>query len=203
MKNISFIVVIIFFVLGFIYLLVSKLDTVDYKLSPDATIVAFGDSLTAGYGSTKNNDYVSILSQKIGRPIINLGVSGDTTELARKRVGDVIKRKPELVIVFLGGNDLLRRVSIEDTFSNLDAIVSEISSSTTKVVLVAVPGSVFGDPYERRYKDIAEKYDAIYVKQFLSGLVGKKDLMYDAIHPNDEGYKIVAEKIYQAIKDTL
>jgi lysophospholipase L1-like esterase len=174
--------------------------TPEVKISENAKIVAFGDSLTYGYGSTKGNDYVTILSEKIGRPIVNLGVSGDTTGDALKRIDSVTKLQPGLVIVFLGGNDLLRRVDINNTFLNLDTILKKITENGARVILVAVPGSVFGDPYQNRFKDLAEKYDAIYVPQFLTKLVGNEELMYDEIHPNDAGYIIVAEKIFDAVK---
>lgn len=173
------------------------------EISEDGVIVAFGDSLTYGYGSSKDNDYVSLLSKMIDRPIVNLGVNGDTTADALKRIDSVTKLNPELVIVFLGGNDLLRRVNIETTFSNLDEIVSKIKTNGSKVVLVAVPGSVLGDPYEDRFKELAKKYDATYVPQFLSRLIINRELMSDSIHPNDEGYKIVAEKIFKAVKEYI
>lgn len=198
-----FITLIAIFLLGGLYLLVKPFDSQDYRISNEATIVAFGDSLTAGYGSSKDKDYVTVLSRMINRPIVNLGMSGDTTTGALNRVGEITKRNPELVIIFLGGNDVLRRENLNTTFGNLDEIVKVSSQNGAKVVLVGVPGSVFGDPYEKRFKEIAKKYDAIFIPQFLSKLIGKKDLMYDAIHPNDAGYKIVAEKIYEVVKDLI
>lgn len=181
----------------------SSFDSVDYKVSKEATIVAFGDSLTAGYGSTKDNDYVTVLSKTIAHPIVNLGIPGDTTENALLRVNQVIDRKPELVIVFLGGNDLLRRVPVDTTFNNLDKILQAITDSGAKIVLVGVPGSVIGDKYEKRFEALAKKYNAIYVPQFMSRLIARREYMHDAIHPNDEGYKIVAEKIYEKIKEII
>lgn len=165
-----------------------------------ATVVAFGDSLTSGYGTTEGKDYVSLLSAKIGEPIINLGLSGDTASSALNRVDEAISKDPKFVIVFLGGNDVLQKIPIDETFIKLDEIVRKITESGARVAIVAVPGALFNDPYTGRFKDLAQKYDAIYVPQPFTGVLGNKKYMYDSVHPNDEGHLKIANKIYDAIK---
>lgn len=204
MKKILYIVlcIVTLVALGIFYLNNGSLFEKD-KIGRDSVIVAFGDSLTAGHGSTEGNDYVSILSRKIERPIINQGISGDTTFTALQRVEEVLELNPDLVIVFLGGNDMLRKTPIEETFSNLDTIVKTFTETGVKVVLVGVPGGVLGDPYKNKFEELAEKYDAIYIPQFLKSIMAKRDLMSDSIHPNDKGYQIVAQNIYDGIKEII
>src|SRR5687768_10343541 len=95
--------------------------------SRGSTIVAFGDSLTSGHGAGPGEDYPSRLSERIGLPIVNAGISGDTTEGALARVDqDVLSQNPRIVIVGLGGNDLIRRVPLASTEANLRAIIRKV-----------------------------------------------------------------------------
>src|SRR3989344_2237176 len=96
--------------------------------SSGTDIIAFGDSLVAGVGASPGRDFVSLLSQKIGQPIISLGVSGDTTASALARVGELDAYRPKVVIVLFGGNDYLQRVPPAQTFDNLTEIVENVQA---------------------------------------------------------------------------
>ena len=101
------------------------------------SIVAFGDSLVAGQGAGPGQDFVSVLSTRLGIPVINAGRNGDTTSAALARLDrDVLAWNPRIVIVLLGGNDFLRRVPGEETFGNLGTIVADIRRHGSAVVLV-------------------------------------------------------------------
>jgi lysophospholipase L1-like esterase len=166
-------------------------------------VVAFGDSLVAGNGSTSGHDFVSNLSAMIGRPIINLGVAGNTTADALARVDKVVDLKPGIVLVLLGGNDYLRHVPQETTFANLDQIISTIQSSGAVVVVVGVRGGLLSDHYNSDFRDLAKRHGALFVPNILDGLLGDKSLMSDEIHPNDAGYVRIANKVYPMLKKAM
>lgn len=168
--------------------------------SKGKNIIAYGDSLTAGVGASKGKDYVSLLQSKAGVPVINAGKSGDTTESALMRINEVLNKNPRIVIIFIGGNDYLRKLPIEETFSNIEEMIKKIQEKGSAVVLVGVPGGILGDPYQARFEGLAEKYKTAYVPQFLKSIITKQDLMSDSIHPNNKGYAIVAENIYEVLK---
>ena len=171
--------------------------------SSGTTIIAFGDSLVEGVGSTKNNDFVSKLSSRIKTPIINLGKSGDTTKEALTRLDDVLENNPKIVLLLLGGNDYLRKSSKEETFSNLGLMIESIQHSGSIVILLGVKGGILKDEYKDDFKELSKKYGTAYVPNVLDGVFGHPDLMSDTIHPNDAGYEIIAEKIYPVIKELI
>ena len=115
----------------------SKYSRVADLDSAGSNIIAFGDSLTAGYGASAGEDYPSRLSLLIGSTVINAGVSGDTTQDALARLDtDVLARDPRIVIVGLGGNDYLRSIPISATEANLRSIIRKIHDAHAMVVLL-------------------------------------------------------------------
>ncbi len=167
-------------------------------------IVVFGDSLVEGVGaSSPEKSFVSVLSKKIGRPIINLGVSGNTTEDGLARVSLLDKYKPKVVLVLLGGNDHLRKVPIDVTFNNLEKIIKNIQDRGAIVVLLGIRGGLFSDNYEARFEKLSHKYHTAYVSDVLDGLFSNNKYMSDAVHPNDLGYGIIAERIYPTLSKLI
>jgi acyl-CoA thioesterase-1 len=167
-------------------------------------IIAFGDSLVAGRGATPGKDFVSQLARRLGTPIENAGRSGDTTASALARLDqDVLSRKPRVVIVLLGGNDFLRRVPTADTFRNLSAIVQRIRNRGAAVVLVGVSVGLLSDSYGDEYEQLARRASAGLVPDVLDGILGRGDRMSDAIHPNDEGYRMIAERIEPVMRKLI
>jgi lysophospholipase L1-like esterase len=167
-------------------------------------IIAFGDSLTYGTGAQPGQDYPTLLSEMIGQPVLNKGVPGDTTEDALKRLDkDVLKQDPKIVIVLLGGNDLLNRLPAETTFGNLRRIVSEIQDTGALVVLAGVDGPVFTTNLAPRFRKLARSMGCVYVKNVLSGILTDLSLKSDQVHPNSKGYRIIAERISRKIKPFL
>lgn len=171
--------------------------------SSGTNIVAFGDSLVSGVGATEGNDFVSVLSNKIGKPIINLGRSGDTTAMAMTRLDEVLGSNPKIVLLLLGGNDYLRRIPKEETFSNLGVMIEAIQNQGAVVVVLGVRGGVLSDNYEEDFESLSSKYNAAYVPNVLDGLIGHSNLMYDSIHPNDAGYQIISDKIFPVIEGLI
>ncbi len=171
--------------------------------SKGASIVAFGDSLVYGYGSTSGHDFASLLSARIGLPIANKGHSGDTTAAALARLDEVLDEDPRIVIVLLGGNDFLRKVPMDETFANLDKIVSAIQARGSAVLLLGVRGGLLSDSYADRFSEFAKSHRAAFVPNVLDGLLGHREYMFDQIHPNDAGYAKIADKIEPVLKDML
>src|SRR3990167_2268928 len=136
MINRIYVIIAILVVVVGVFIYFSERDVVVTNYPGSGTsIIALGDSLTAGVGATEGKDYVSRLNDKLGVSIINTGKSGDTTETALLRLyDDVLIKKPKLVIVMLGGNDYLRKIPKEITFENLDTIIKRIHSSGSMVL---------------------------------------------------------------------
>lgn len=170
------------------------------KNTSDVKIVAFGDSLVQGVGATEGNDFVSRVSAKIGRPIVNLGKSGDTTRSALTRLDLVLAENPDVVIVLLGGNDYLQRIPKEETFANLGTIVSRVQDGGAAVLLLGVRGGAVRDTYESDFADFADAHQTGYVSNVLDELLNDRNLMSDAIHPNDAGYEIIAGRVAKALE---
>lgn len=167
------------------------------------TIVAFGDSLVEGVGSSAGNDFVSVVGRTLGKEIVNKGKSGDTTADGLARIDDVLSENPGIVIVLLGGNDALRRVPKKETFTNLGIIVERLQASGAMVVLLGVRGGILGDGYAGDYEALAKKYHTAYVSNVLEGLITNQQYMYDGIHPNDQGYAIVAGRVVEVLKKVM
>ncbi len=163
-------------------------------------IVAFGDSLVAGYGSTQGNDFPSLLSKLLGVPVMNLGRSGDTTAQALDRLGEVTDEKPTIAIVLLGGNDALQKIPMATTKRNLSEIIDTLQKANVHVVLVGVLGGFPSDPYAPMFQELAKQYRVPFVSNILSGIIGTNSLLSDEVHPNDAGYAKVAARIAPAVE---
>lgn len=171
--------------------------------SDGSTIVAFGDSLVEGYGATEGNDFVKLLSNRIGRPIINLGRSGETTGEALERIDLVIENDPKVVMVLLGGNDFLKRVPEDEVFLNLEKIIDTIHQSGSTVILLGIRGGFLSDNFKGRFEDLAKEKNVAYISDVLDELIGKKEFMFDSIHPNDNGYSIIADRAEPVLKKLI
>lgn len=186
------------------YLLFREKDSVITNYPPvQGPIVALGDSLVYGYGSTMGNDFIGVLEKQTGREIINMGINGNTTADGLARVDTVIALKPSVVIVLLGGNDFLRKVPVEQTFSNLDMIVEKLQESGAVVVVLGIQGGVLSDPFSKQFEALSERRGTLYVPNVLAGMIGNQSLMYDTIHPNDAGYKKIADKVLPVLEKAL
>lgn len=171
--------------------------------SRGTNIVAFGDSLIAGYGSTAGNDLISDLSARIGQPIINMGHKGDTSAEGLARIEPVLATDPKIVILLFGGNDFLQNVKADVTFNNLAKMIDAIQNRGSAVLLLGVRGGLFTDIYEQRFAVLAQTKHAAFVPNVLSGLIGKEGYMYDPVHPNDSGYSLIADRVEPVLRDML
>ena len=176
----------------------------DTPTSPTSTtVIAFGDSITFGVGTTGANNYVSRLSGRTGVPIENAGRPGDTTGGALGRLdASVLSRDPDIVIVLLGGNDILQGVPVAQRISNITVIVERIRADGAEVILVGV-GSGLLDPFNGALPGLASQTSSTLVPNVLDGIFGAPALMADLIHPNDAGHALIADRIEPALRAAL
>lgn len=169
--------------------------------STGTNIICFGDSITYGHGASAGNDYPAQLSRMLGRPVLNAGKNGETTAGGLERLQKaVLARDPRIVVVGLGGNDFLSRTPKTQTARNLELIVQRCIRRGAMVVVVHSKfGILLSDPYLEEFRAIAERNGAVFVRDSLDGILGNPRRMSDPIHPNDEGYRLIAERVSEAV----
>ena len=189
------------FILTFL-LACSKQEPKNYPNS-NTDIIAFGDSLTYGYGAAQDKSYPAYLSQMLEREVINLGVSGDTSAQGLTRINEIKKYEPYMVLIEFSANDLFRKIPKEQTENNLREIVRQVQSMGAIAVLVDTGGAFPMDAYTKIQKQIAKDYNTLLVPAIMDGIYNKKSLKSDQIHPNNKGYEIVAKRVKKVIEKYL
>lgn len=189
-------------------------------ITPAATaakpkIVAFGDSLTGGFGLTENESYPYLLQQKLNADgynyeVVNAGVSGDTSIGGAERIDWVLGQdNVQILILELGANDLLRGMPVAQMKQNLEKIIQKAKTKNVTVLLCGMlaPPTVGAD-YQREFSnvfpDLASKYKVAYLPFLLENVALKKELNQgDGIHPNADGEKIMTDNVYKELKPLL
>jgi acyl-CoA thioesterase-1 len=180
------------------------------------TVLIVGDSLAAGYGVDPDEAWPALLQKKIDDAglkfkIVNAGVGGDTTADGLQRIDWLLQRKPDVLLLELGGNDGLRGLPVSNMRTNLQAIIDRVRKKypTTKFVIAGMKmppnmGFEYVDSFDKVFPDLAEKNHAALIPFLLEGVGGKPDLnLPDGIHPTPEGHKIVAENAWKILRQTL
>jgi len=171
-------------------------------LQPGDVIVAFGDSLTAGYGVAQENAYPEVLSELTGFPVVNAGVSGETTEEGLSRLPEVMaSENPALLILFEGGNDILRNYDLAKTKRNLEAMIGMAKEQGVQVALVGVPRKQIFSSTAELYSELAEKHELPIQDSIVSSLIRKPAMKSDHVHFNVKGYRALAEAIAEMLKE--
>jgi lysophospholipase L1-like esterase len=173
------------------------------RLGPSDVIVAFGDSLTHGTGASEDTAYPAVLASLTGHTVINAGVPGDTTTTALQRLPEVLDAyKPRLVLLCLGGNDMLHKQPAAAIENNLRLLVQTIRASGASVVLVAVPEPrLFGGAPDF-YARIAKEMQLPLEDEVFSEVLKNNRLKSDPIHANAAGYRVVAERLNEFLRET-
>lgn len=184
-------------------------------ISDKPKIIAFGDSLTAGFGLAEKESYPYLLQEKLNADgfsyeVINAGVSGDTSLGGLERIDWVLEMENvEILVLELGANDLLRGVPVARMKENLDKIIQKAKAKNVRVLLCGMlaPPSVGAD-YQRDYtnvfSDLAAKHDVEFLPFILENIALDKKLnQADGIHPNADGAKIMTENVYKELKPML
>jgi acyl-CoA thioesterase-1 len=172
--------------------------------SRGSSVIAFGDSLTSGYGASAGEDYPSRLSAMSGVHVVNAGRSGDTTESALARIdNDVLSENPRIVIVGLGGNDFLNGMAVQSTEANLRTIVRKIQGTGAMVVLLAFRFPSLTANYEEMYERVANEEGCLLIARTLKGILTDPALRSDQIHPNARGYDLMAQRMTKPLRELL
>lgn len=177
-------------------------------------LLAFGDSLSAGYGLAAGEGFADRLEGALREEgmdvvVLNGGVSGDTTAGGLARLDWMLSDQPDAVIVELGANDGLRGLDPDETQANLDAILNKLNERNIPVLLagmIAPPnmGSEYGEDFNRIYPLLAKRYDVVFYPFFLEGAAGIPELnQEDAIHPNAKGVAEIVRRILPSVKELL
>ncbi|MGP9689116.1 GDSL-type esterase/lipase family protein [Psychrobacter sp. AOP22-C1-C5] len=175
-------------------------------LPSGSTVVALGDSLTYGYGANSETAYPTVLAQLTKWNVINAGVNGDTSADVLARVEDIVKQAPDLVLLGVGGNDVLQRIPPDTTRANINATIDTLKSANIDVVLIAEPyfstSALFGKASDNPlYEDIASAQDVPLYSGGWSAVLSDDTLKSDRIHANAAGYRQFAEGLYEYLQD--
>jgi acyl-CoA thioesterase-1 len=177
-------------------------------------IVAFGDSLTAGYGLQPSESYPSLLQQKLDADgykyeVVNAGVSGDTSAGGLRRIEWSLEGDVRFVVLELGANDFLRGQPVTETRKNLSGIIERAKGRGAQVLLAGMFTTTnAGREYQQEIRDafesLAREHKVTLIPFFLEGVAGVDALnQADGVHPNAEGTRVVADTVYKHLKPLL
>jgi|TARA_Y100001001_G_scaffold93715_1_gene91466 acyl-CoA thioesterase-1 len=178
------------------------------------TIMLYGDSLMAGYGLNQNENLSSALTAKFNLKetavlIINASVSGNTTSNGLARLDWSLGESPNIVILCLGANDMLRGIDPKYIKENLNTMISKINESGSKVILAGMRspksmGGIYQQRFDQMYREIAEEHDLTFMPFLLEGIaLEKKYLQNDYKHPNALGIQVMANNLYPYILESM
>ena len=184
---------------------------------PERLVLAFGDSLYAGYGLDRGQSLPDAVQARLRRgginaTIVNAGVSGDTSAAGRQRLGfvlDNLARKPDLVMLGLGGNDVLRQIPAAETRANMTAMLDELAKRGIPVVLTGMKappnlGPDYVAAFDAIWPDLAKRDRAGLYPFILDGVIGNPKLMQgDRVHPNVAGVAIIADRVTPVVAERL
>lgn len=203
--NIRNLIFIILIVVGInYYKSAQESDVQNFSLPLDTKVLAFGDSLTVGYGVPADKSYPSILGELLHTTIINEGVTGELSEQGLARLASVLERhKPDILVLCHGGNDILRKIDVAQTKNNLNEMVKLASGKGVYVLLVGVPTSdilMFNVP--SFYYEVAKENSIEIEDKSLKKIMDGDSLKSDKVHPNAEGYALMAKNIARILSQS-
>jgi len=179
-------------------------------------IVFFGNSLTAGYGVNLRKSFPALIqdridSLKLPYKVVNAGLSGETSAGGRGRIGWILRQPVDIFVLELGGNDGLRGIPLSATSANLQAIIDSVKKKypSARLLLAGMQippsmGNTYASQFKEVFRDLADKNKMRLIPFLLQGVGGVPQLnQQDGIHPTAEGHKIVAENVWQELKDLL
>ena len=197
------------------FLVLTLLISFSYSsMAAPRRLLMLGDSITEGYGVSKEAAYPALLEKKIkaaGKDwlVINAGISGSTTASGPGRIKWQLKQKPEMMLLALGANDGLRGLKVSESEKNLSETIELAQNAHVKVILAGMlmPPN-YGEQYRKEfsamYDSVAKKYKLLKIPFLLDGVAGHPELnQADGIHPNEKGHVILAESVFKALKELL
>jgi acyl-CoA thioesterase I len=173
------------------------------RLPGDAVVLAFGDSLTFGTGASEAESYPAQLEALIGRRVVRAGVPGEVTAQALARLpGALDEHAPRLLLLCIGGNDFLRRLGNPQAERNVREMVQLAKSRGVAVLLIGTPEPGFSVSPPAFYADIAKELRVPYEGGIIGEVLIDRALKADPIHPNARGYRVIAERVAQKLKQS-
>lgn len=171
--------------------------------SPGTSIVCLGDSITAGIGRGAAPTFPDDLARRLGAPVVNAGVPGDTAQQGLARIDSVLAHHPWLVIIELGGNDLLRHVPEHQTEAALRQIVERVLAAGAVPLLIEIRSPLGGEGFGRMFKRIAADFQVPLLADALPDLERQLRYKSDAVHLNGQGYEKLAEAVAHRVRPWL
>lgn len=175
-----------------------RADFANYPPAARGDWVAFGDSLTSGYGA-EGQGYPEQLAKQLGVVIHNLGVPGDTTADGLARLEGAAQLQPRVALLCLGGNDALQRLPAAQTFANLGRMIDRFHQAGSFVVLLGVRSAGLTDQNAKRFRELAREKRVLLVPNILDGVLFTPSLMFDQVHPNVQGHGKIATRVAGAL----
>jgi len=171
------------------------------QLGVGDVVLAFGDSLTYGTGASQGQSYPAVLSEMIGRTVVSSGVPGERTAEALERLPEVLDtHQPRIMLLCLGGNDMLRKVDAAEIETNLRQMIETAAEKGVAVVLIGVPRPALLGGTAQFYKAIADDYAIPFEGDILNEILRNNEYKSDPIHPNARGYRMLATAIAGVLK---
>jgi lysophospholipase L1-like esterase len=171
------------------------------RLGTDDVVLAFGDSITYGTGARPEESYPEVLAQLIGRHVVGAGVPGEVTANGLQRLPEALDEvKPKLLLLCMGGNDMLRKVEPVAIESNLRTMVGMARDRGIAVVLIAVPKPALFGGNATFYQTIARENNLPVEGEILKDILFDNEFKADPIHPNARGYRRMAEAIAELLR---
>lgn len=168
-------------------------------------IICFGDSLTKGFGAKDYQGYPYWLQQMVDVPVVNLGVNGNTSADGLKRIDEVLKyvsKAPSVVVVEFGANDFFQQLPLNYTKKNMEQIVDKLLSAGATVVVASPEDTELNEIFQM-LKSVADNKKVKFIDGILNEFWNKRELFSDQVHPNSQGYKLVADKIYKNLSEII
>lgn len=171
------------------------------RLAPDAVVLAFGDSLTYGTGAEEAESYPAQLERMIARKVVRAGVPGELSAQALARLPAALEEhRPKLLLLCIGGNDILRNLSPPATADNVRRMVALAKEKGAAVLLIGAPEKVLFLTPPAFYAEIAKEFGIPYEGKVLGEILRSAELKADPVHPNARGYRLMAERVAELLK---
>lgn len=172
-------------------------------LSNTASILAFGDSLTFGVGAEPEKSYPAALAKLTNLKVIREGVPGELSANGLKRLPKALdKHQPDLLILCHGGNDFLQKKDKAETRKNIEEMIKLAIAKDIQVILIGVPRASITLSPPIFYQELSDKYKLPYEDSVMSKIIASPDLKSDQIHPNEDGYQLIAERIHKLLQQS-
>lgn len=172
-------------------------------LPADAVILAFGDSLTYGTGARRDSSYPAELQRISQRQVANAGISGELSADGLARLPALLdKHQPQLMILCHAGNDILRKKDELQTATNLRRMIALAQERNIRVVMLGVPAFGLRMQTADFYDDVAADAEILYLPDLISEVLAERQYKSDTVHPNAAGYKVMAQRIHAALRET-